>query len=58
MKIHYKKGYAGIMLITKCGLCFWPEVNNYYPQAVVVKDKTKVTCKTCYNILLKQKEIK
>ena len=42
------------MIFTKCGLLFWPEVNNYYAYDVVVCDEKKVTCKNCLKIINKE----
>lgn len=47
MKIHWIRKHAGLVLVTKCGLCFWPHINNYHKNDVVVNDKKKVTCKNC-----------
>ena len=55
MKVHYKIPRAGLMVFTKCGLCFWPYVNNYYDNDVVVSNKQKVTCKSCLRIIIKEK---
>ena len=43
------------MVFTKCGLCFWPETNNYYDNDVVVSHKKKVTCKNCLRVINKEK---
>jgi len=55
MKIHCEKKHAGLMIFTKCGLLFWPEVNNYYTYDVVVCDEKKVTCKNCLKIINNRK---
>ena len=56
MKIHCGRKHAGLMIFTKCGLLFWPEINNYYTYDVVVCDEKKVTCKNCLKIINKEKE--
>ena len=55
MKIHFERKHAGLMVLTKCGLLFWPEVNNYHTYDVVVIDRKKVTCKNCLRIINKKK---
>jgi len=55
MKVHCEKPHGGLMVFTKCGLCFWPEINNYYDNDVVVSHKKKVTCKNCLRVINKEK---
>ena len=55
MKIHFERKHAGLMVFTKCGLLFWPEVNNHHEDDVVVSDKKRVTCKNCLKIINKEK---
>ena len=54
MKVHYIKSFGELLVLTKCGLCFWPEINNYYDNDVVVSNKKKVTCKNCLKVINKE----
>ena len=60
MKTHCEIKHAGLMVFTKCGLLFWPEVNNSYTHDVVVceenflKEKEKY-CKNCLKVINKEK---
>ena len=46
------------MVLTKCGLLFWPEVNNYHIYDVVVSDEKKVTCKNCLKIMNMERKVR